>query len=584
MHRRSFIKLAGSLGVVAPFVRLETTKSLKANSWLQILDAKVPALLEQQEKNPAHRWVGGVRDAYGIHNAPETGKFIRHLAGVYCESQSRYFHDPALLAPLQAAINYFLKTQHRDGSIDLHTTNFNSPPDTGFVIENLCLAYTLLQREPVAQTGQVRTGLQNFMLHAANCLCQGGVHTPNHRWVISMALSRLYALFPDNAYLQRIDQWLQEGIDIDADGQFNEKSSAIYSPLTDRCLITMARLLHRPELFEPVRRNLDMTLFYIHPDGEIVTEASRRQDQYQRGSLAPYYYPYRYMALLDQNGQYAAMTKLIEKTGEEKLADDWIFFQEDAALKKELPKEQPLPDSYSRVFSHSQLARIRRGDVSATILAQNPTLFAFHKNNAALEAVRLASAFFGKGQFSGQTLVKEGDAFIMTHEAEGPYFQPFSPDQVALPIDWNKTSRELRKKSEIQHLQSQVRIVEKNGRFELSFTIKGTDDVPVAIELAFRKGGKLSGVEPVNNIADAFLLTDGMGSYQFEENEISFGPGQAEHRWTQLRGSLPKMNSLSVYITGYTPFEYTLKICQVRANDHHYHFNSENTKPVSLRT
>lgn len=568
MHRRSFLKLAGGLGVAAPYLSIENPLSCQTSlsknpdlkNWLQILDTRVPALLDQQEKNPQHRWAGGVKDLFAIHAATETAKFVRVLASVYCEPLSRYFHDPALLPPLQAAVGYLLQVQHSDGTINLHTTNFNSPPDTGFVIEHICLAYTLLQRQPAAPTAAVCSGLKDFMFQAGKGLSKGGIHTPNHRWVISMALSRLHTLFPSDAYLARIDQWLQEGIDIDPDGQFNEKSSSIYSPLTDRCLITIARLLHRPELLELVRRNLDMTMYYIHPDGEIVTEASRRQDQYQRGSLAPYYYSYRYMAILDQNGQYAAMTRLIEKTGGEKLADEWIFFQEDPSLKEELTQELPLPDSYSRLFSHSQLARIRRAQVSATILAQNPTLFAFHKNSAALEAVRLASAFFGKGQFSGKTLETEGDAFIMTQEVEGPYFQPFSPDQMALPIDWNKTNRDLRSKSEIQHLRSQVRIKENNGRFELTFSLTGTDDVPVAIELAFRKGGKLSGVQPVAEVMDAYLLSAGMGSYRYQGQEITFGPGQAGHRWTQLRGSLPKMNSLSVYITGYTPFAYTLTI------------------------
>lgn len=563
MRRRSFIKLTGSLGIAAPSVHRPDTLIAKITDdkkWILILDSQIPSLLGQQEKNPAHRWTGGVMDAFGIHSAPVTGKFIRSLSGVFGEPLSRYYRHPSLLPPLEAAVGYLLRVQHRDGSIDLHTTNFQSPPDTAFVIEYLCLAYNLLQRQPAEQTAKICSGLRDFMVRAGSCLCRGGVHTPNHRWAVCMALSRLHSLFPDKAYLSRIDQWLREGIDIDPDGQFHEKSSAIYSPLTDRCLITIARLLHRPQLLEPVRRNLDMTLYYIHADGEIVTEASRRQDQYQRASLAPYYYPYRTMALQDRNGRYAAMTRLIEKTAGEELADERIHFQEDNSLSAEMPAEQPLPESYVRVFPHSQLARIRRAEVSATILAQNPTLFSFHKNGAVLEAVRLASAFFGKGQFAGKTLETEGEGFLLTQDLEGPYYQPLSPDQARLPIDWSQTSRDLRTRSEVQHLQSRVCIREKEGSFQLVFSLKGTDDVPVAVELAFRLGGELSGVQPVANIPDAYLLTDGTGTYHHQGKEITFGPGRSKHRWTQLRGSLPKRNSLSVYITGYTPFEYTLTI------------------------
>jgi len=401
--------------------------------------------------------------------------------------------------------------------------------------------------------------LQQFVLKAADALTVGGIHTPNHRWVVCMALARVNSLFPNEKYLSRIDEWLGEHIDIDADGQFTEKSSSIYSPLTDRCLITVARLTNRNELYEPVRKNLDMTLYYIHPNGEVVTEASKRQDKYKYGSLASYYYPYRYMALLDSNGQFSAMSFWIEQHPE-KLTSFLMYLLEDKKLNSELPGKTSLPANYEKLFVHSNLARFRRGNVSATILADNFTLFHFRKGEAILQALRFASAFFGKGQFKGESLNQVDGAYTMLQKLDGPYYQPFPKDEIPGDGDWEKMEKEKRAKSEIQELESTVTVREESGAFEIDIDITGTDRVPVAIELAFRHGGRLTGVEPIADIKNAYFLKGEKGCYTFQNQRIEFETGRHKHRWTQLRGAEDKLDAMCVYVTDYTPFTWTLRI------------------------
>jgi hypothetical protein len=461
---------------------------------------------------------------------------------------------------MESALSFLLSVQHADGTIDLHTTNFHSPPDTAFVVEPLAVALAVIRTLGPSGLDMIKAKLDQFLLSAGNALVTGGIHTPNHRWVVCSALARVNSLYPSEKYAARIDQWLAEGVDIDADGQFAERSTSIYSPVCDNAFLTIARLMRRRTLNEPVRRNLTMTLYYLHADGEVATEGSRRQDRYTRGSLSAYHIPYRFLALEDRDSRFAAAARLIEEKSGDSLAGNLIYFLEEPRLRAELPPGGSLPDDYANLFRHSDLVRIRRGPVSATILGANPVFFSFHKGSVALEAVRLAAAFFGKGQFQGDRVEAEAGRWILRQSLVGPYYQPLPADLRRADGDWGLMDNSRRAQSEVQRLETTVSVQEAAGRFELQLEVTGCANVPVSVELAFRRGGELHGVVSLPGSPDTFLLEKGMGKYNLNGETVEFGPGQAAHRYVQVRGALPKLDALSVYLTGFTPFQQRLMI------------------------
>jgi len=458
-------------------------------------------------------------------------------------------------------MDFLLDRQHEDGTIDLLTTNFHSPPDTAFAVEPLSLALSILKKYAADDLGEFQQAAKTFLLEAGRAMSIGGIHTPNHRWVVCRALARIHQLYPNQIYLNRIEEWLAEGIDIDPDGQYTEKSSVVYSPLTNNCFITLAKLLGKTELYEVVRKNLRMSQYMMHANGEVVTEASTRQDQFTIAHMGRYYYAYRYMALLDQEAKFSAMAQSIEAyAGLPALSGNLPYFLEDRKLEEALPEAAELELSYEKIFAHSSMVRIRRGNVDATILGENSSFFTFFHGKAALQAVRFASAFFGKGQFTSPELKKVGDTYVLSQELWGPYYQPHEKENIAPDGDWHKMPRSKRKQSEIQYLKSEVRISEQAGKFKLAFSIQGTERIPLAIELAFRKGGELKGVEEVPEVENAYFLKEGYGSFLQGKAHISFGPGLHTHKWTQLRGAKAKLNGDSVYLTAYTPLEFELEI------------------------
>ncbi|MEO6003912.1 MAG: hypothetical protein ABIZ04_12650 [Opitutus sp.] len=590
IDRRGFIKTS-SLVALAGALRLKPSASAATGSpalapkegvstddilseLVRANDAAIPALLARQERRAGHRWLGGVYDRNGLHNVRATAGLISTLVCAASAERSRYFKTGAFTEPLRFAVADLLKAQHDDGTIDFESTNFHSSPDTAFVVEFVAPACELMRTSALSEYAQLGERLRTFIIKAADGLLTGGVHTPNHRWAVCSALAVAYSMAPNPQYLNRIDEWFAEKIDIDVDGQYDERSTSVYSPVIDRSLLTIARYLNRWELLEPVRRNLEMTLYYVHPDGEVATEASRRQDRYERGSMARYYMSYRYLAVHDRNGRFAAMARWTERVALPQLGGigtaGWLelaSFLTVPTLREPLPPDSPLPTDYVKVFAGSHLARIRRGKMSATVLAQNTTIVSFHKGAAALEAVRLASAFFGKGQFAGEKLVVENGRYTLRQKLEGPYYLPLTKQQIAqgLPPTLSATTGALavehRQRSHIQTLESLIEVSEENGRLTLKIDVRGTDNVPLAIELAFRHGGKLDGVELVEGSTESFLLKTGeMGLYTFGGETIEFGPGFADHSNTHLRGALPKWEGQSVFLTGCTPFTTTLTI------------------------
>ncbi|MDE3167832.1 MAG: hypothetical protein KGN36_18675, partial [Acidobacteriota bacterium] len=382
------------------------------------------------------------------------------------------------------------------------------------------------------------------------------IHTPNHRWVISSALAQIHDLFPNKAYLKRIEQWLAEGIDIDDDGQFIERSTVTYNTVCDRAFTVMAAKLKRPELLDAVRRNLNAMRYLIHPDGEVVTEVSHRQDQFTRGTMAGYWFPAAYLAAHDHDAAMAGLLRAMP-AGAPRLST-LLEYPELAA--PPAPGIAPVPDNYEKEFPLLSLVRIRRGKRDATILQSGSSRFFSGRNGGAvIEAVRFATSFFGKGQFAAQTSVKAGEAYVLRQSLEAPYYQPLSPPQKVDAKNW-AALRAKRRQTQVCRLDQSATVTERDWGFHVRIESKGTAGVPLAVEIVLREGGQLEGCRPAPQAANAWILEDGFATYTANGNRFRIGPGAAPHLETQLRGGEPRLPGMSLYITGYTPFDHSLEI------------------------
>lgn len=511
--------------------------------------------------DPSSKWHGGYANQYGIPNAHSTSAFVVRGCIAYHTTTSQYHRSIPLRIAIESAVDCLLEIQHEDGTIDLFSTNFHSTPDTAFIVNDLVPTYKMMQGMEREGEGlaDLLDKMRSFLIRAGESLLEGGIHTANHRWVVSAALARLWSIDPRQEYLDRMEEWLAEGIDQDNDGQYHERSVSIYSPICDNMFLAIANILNRDRLYDVVRKNLEMTLYYILPGGEVLTEASDRQDKSVYGDVSRYYLAYRYFAIADNNGQFSGVCRLIEDRMSNSIVGYIPYMYEFAEYQHDLPNPTPLPSAYFRYFKDSGVIRFKEGAFNLSIIEKNPTFMVLIKGNVVLQSIRLGAAFFGaRGQFLPEELIMKGDQIILKKTITHGYFQPIPKDKRTGGDGWKEFSRDDREMSELQTMNFTVIITPAPERIAMDIEISGTDDVPVSCEMTLRKGDRISGAIHDLDQEDTYFLKEGYAVISNEGDTMKIGPGKMEHRWAQIRGMLPRQAGKSLYITGTTPFVHTL--------------------------
>ncbi len=127
---------------------------------------------------------------------------------------------------------------------------------------------------------------------------------------------------------------------------------------------------------------------------------------------------------------------------------------------------------------------------------------------------------------------------------------------------WGKVPRTEREQSEIQTLETKIYITKTDGKVKVKVSVNGPENLPVSLELGFRKGGTLSNVTKKEGADAVYLIKNGtIAQYSKDGNTITVGPGICKHKTTQLRGALPKLQADCLYFTTYAPgeFEFTIE-------------------------
>ena len=188
--RRDALLVMGAMGVAAATKAQDPpTARPPAGTPLIRNDDAVRRLLASQIVDPTSPWRGSSPDQYGLHTAGSAASVIVTMAAAFVHAESAFHGDKTMLERIGLAAAFLERSQSPDGNVDLLVTNFNSPPDTGFITHHVATAASICRRNGQEDITRL---LQPFLVKAGGDIAIGCVHTPNHRWVFCAALAQIH--------------------------------------------------------------------------------------------------------------------------------------------------------------------------------------------------------------------------------------------------------------------------------------------------------------------------------------------------------------------------------------------------------
>lgn len=533
---------------------------------LAAADAAVARLLREQEIPGAHR---------------ELMRRVKLLVGTVLAPGSAFHADGGAVRFAARLVEELSALQVASG-LFAGGDNVESPPDSGFTINDVADTLELVRGlDGEGRLAAIATALDEIATRAMPAMVSGGVHTPNHRWELAAALARLHRHRPDARLLRRIEEWLAEGVDIQTDGMYSERSANYAAHVSNPSLTALADILQREDLRTVVARNLTAFLGLIRADATVETVHSRRQDQSDpHFSLAPMLPLYRRYAAETGRGDLAWGAERALAAGivepQTALAELLLHPATGALLPQPVAPRVPRRDAWVDsalvvdeteqrslvVFGGTDYARMRR---IRSGLANNPTFLRMAAGHVELTSVRLSRDFFGLGPFRADDLRVESEAIVLTEHVEGRYYQPLSSEHRRERGDY-ELADEGRYSAAMSFAERTGESIGLDTRVELVPTPDGVDllvDVdgprlPWSVELAFAPGGRFEGV---TRDGDGYRLTGGLGRYVVGDEAIEFGPGASDAPRGFYRpgedydylGASDALGGPRVYLTGRSP-------------------------------
>lgn len=456
----------------------------------------------------------------------------------YYHESSKYHKDKELYERICLALDFIQRLQRPDGTFDYPSCNFMSAPDTAFCLERLIAAYKLAERYGRDNESKIlKDKYLTIIKDAALGVMAGGFHTPNHRWAITAALMQCSHLFKDKQLsqqlLDRVNEYLAEGIDGNQDGEYAERSTGTYNGVVNIALISIYEETNDETYLEYVRKNLKMMLTYIEPDDTIFTQNSTRQDKGHKQYADNYFYQYLYLASKYGIEDFdKAAHKIIsdnKKRNDEALDCLHLLMLQEQLQGYEF-KGYGFLSTYRRYFEESGVVRVKTQEYTYSLL-KNANKFLFFQVGTTCIYMKIGVSYCSSRNFKIQDIEFKEGRTILKYKANGWYYLPFGKDVGT--SDWWKMDHSQRKILNNSELEVRLELIELEDGLDILIQSEGCDKIPVRVEI---------GVPPESILENEFfyiktvpgksmILRQSEVTLHHEEQHISIGPGFGKHEF-----------------------------------------------------
>lgn len=532
------------------------------------LDVEIDRLMETQIKETGDARYGGFL-LPNDHVEPRMSGFgLGRLVTGYVCHESRHYLSAAAKAAIEAVLLYMNAHQRPDGCFDLSGCNFASPPDTAFMVNGMLNAWWLLHARAVQEAMWVREPMYKLIDSCASGIAAGGFHTPNHRWAIAACLMHCAEITGRRELADRANQYLNEGLDINEDGEFAERSAGNYNQVNDDQMIRLYLATKDTRYLEAAKANLEMMYCYIDPDESVFTNNSTRQDYGRKVYLESYYDLFLMVGFFLKKPELGAMAEWIwqscRRKGRNPHGAEWLLlYPEMDGYGAGEPFTPPFL-SYNRLFKDSRIARVRDGDIAYTVMEDRANFLYFQYKSFSMYMVIYAN-ICDRRNFMAESMEPIDGGYRLRARAAGWYYLPFYPEKPATSDWWAMDNPNTRKRVEGLPLETTVEVRQKDGGIDVHIKTEGIDQLPLRVEIGFLPNCELRMDQFIlkGKAGESITLLSGKAEVRSEKGEvITLSPAFGEHNvLVRSDRAYPQSDEhFTIYMTSYTPVDRVLEI------------------------